>query len=397
MVLHVMLGEVVTKFLNMNNGVGEGGSQQRELHGKRKLFRGNDFAFSIARMAVAQICESVDVNSYQESQTREGVRFSSFQESALDTLTDVAVQYIQSIGKTAHLYANLAGRVDGNSLDILQALEDLGSGLGFAGVSDTDHCLADSGVVKDIIRYTGEAEEIPFVYSLPRFPFSKEKKPAPSFSEVGAEPPDEHIPVWLPAFPETELCDRSEETNAATIEGEIPSKENGSSLPSMQLSFDGGGRLEIHKSSKDVGESTEAVVEGNLFLTAPLRFVEKNVSPVVRPLELSNEVVRTNHVPDKHVRNNHHIPILEASAPSDKINNKNWLAISKDVEKVDVARKELTLVRFKIGTTKRSMCLAKNRSFQEEGWFQEGEDKREKTSEIKEKRERIDSQLSTQM
>ncbi|KAG7623708.1 Bromodomain associated domain [Arabidopsis thaliana x Arabidopsis arenosa] len=363
MVLHVMLGEVVTKFLNMNNGVGEGGSQQRELHGKRKLFRGNDFAFSIARMAVAQICESVEVNPYQESQTREGVRFSSFQESALDTLTDVAVQYIQSIGKTAHLYANLAGRVD----------------------------------VKDIIRYTGEAEEIPFVYSLPRFPFSKEKKPAPSFSEVGAEPPDEHIPVWLPAFPETELCDRSEETNAATIEGEIPSKENGSSLPSMQLSFDGGGRLEIHKSSKDVGESTEAVVEGNLFLTAPLRFVEKNVSPVVRPLELSNEVVRTNHVPDKHVRNNHHIPILEASAPSDKINNKNWLAISKDVEKVDVARKELTLVRFKIGTTKRSMCLAKSRSFQEEGWFQEGEDKREKTSEIKEKRERIDSQLSTQM
>ncbi|KAG7580329.1 Bromodomain associated domain [Arabidopsis suecica] len=346
----------------MSNGGGDSGSQQRELPGKRKLFRGSDFAFSIARMAVAQICESVEVNSYQESQTREGVRFSSFQESALETLTDVAVQYIQSIGKTAHLYANIAGRVD----------------------------------VKDIIRYTGEVEEIPFVYSLPRFPFSKEKKPAPSFSEVGAEPPDEHIPIWLPAFPETKLCDRSEETNAATIEGEIPRKENGSSLPSMQHSFDGG-RLDIHKSPKDVRESPKAVVEGNPFLTAPLRIVEKNVSPVVRPLEISNEVVRTNHVPNRHMSNNHHIPVLEASASSDKINNKNWLAESKDGEKEDVARKQRTLVRFKIGTTKRSTCLAKSRSFQEEGWFQENEDKREKKSEIKEKRERIDSQLSTQM
>lgn len=380
----------------MNNGGGDGGSQQRELPGKRKLFRGSDFAFSIARMAVAQICESVEVNSYQESQTREAVRFSSFHESALEALTDVAVQYIQSIGKTAHLYANIAGRVDGNSLDIVQALEDLGSGLGFAGVSDADHCLADSGVLKDIIRYTGEAEEMPFVYSLPRFPFSKEKKPAPSFSEVGAEPPDEHIPIWLPAFPKTKLCDRSEETNAATIEGEIPRKENGSSLPSMQHSFDGG-RLDIHKSPKDVRESPKAVVEGNPFLTAPLRIVEKNVSPVVRPLEISNEVVRTNHVADKHMSNNHHIPVLEASASSDKINNMNWLAESEDGEKEDVARKQRTLVRFKIGTTKRSTCLAKSRSFQEEGWFQENEDKREKKSEIKEKRERIDSQLSTQM
>lgn len=374
----------------MNNGVGEGGSQSRELQGKRKLFRGNDFAYAIARMAVAQICESVEVNVYQESQTREGVRFTSFQESALETLTDVAVQYMQSIGKTAHLCANIAGRVEGNSLDIVQALEDLGSGLGFAGVSVTDRCLADSGVVKDISRYTGEAEEMPFVYSLPRFPINKEKRPAPSFSEVGAEPPDEHIPAWLPAFPETNrLCDPSEEANVGTVEGEVPSKENGSLLPSMQHSLDGA-RLEVVKSPK---EGEEEAVEGNPFLTAPLLIMEKEVSPVLHPLEVSNEVVSINHVSDKHMSNNHHIPVLEASAPSDEINKKTGLADSEDGEKNVGVIPQQTLVRFKIGTLKRPSCLAINRSVQEQGWFREGEDKREKKSAIEEKRERIDSNV----
>ncbi|EOA31955.1 hypothetical protein CARUB_v10015197mg [Capsella rubella] len=376
----------------MSNGGGEGGSQQRELHGKRKISRGNDFAFAIARMAVAQICESVEVNSYQDSQTREGLRFSSFQESALESLTDVAVQYIQSIGKTAHLYANLAGRVDGNSLDIVQALEDLGSGLGFAGVSDDNRCLADSGVVKDIIRYTGEAEEMPFIYSLPRFPFSKEKRPAPSLPEVRGEPPDEHIPVWLPAFPDTKLCDQSVETNAGTIVQEIPIKENGTSLRSMQHSFDGA-RLEILKSLKDARDTAEAEVEGNPFLTVPLRFVEKDVSPFFPPLELSNQVVRINHVPDKHMSNNHYIPVLEASVPLDEINNKNGLADSEDGGKKEGARIQPTLVRFKIGNRKRPTSLAISRSFQEEGWFQEGGDNREKKSEIEDKRGRIDSQI----
>ncbi|KAL1211361.1 Transcription initiation factor TFIID subunit 8 [Cardamine amara subsp. amara] len=364
----------------MSNGAGESASQRIELHGKRKLFRGNDFAYAVARMAVAQICESVEVNAYQESQSRDGVRFTSFQESALETFTDVAVQYIQSIGKNAHLYANIAGRVDGNSLDIVQALEDLGYGVGFAGVSDTDRCLADSGVVKDIARYTLEAEEMPFVYPLPRFPLNKDRRFAPSFSEAGAEPPDEHIPVWLPAFPVIKLCDRSEEINVGTIEGEIPSKENWSCLPSMQHSFDGG-RLEVLKSLKDARESTEVVVEGNPFLTAPLRFAEKDVSPVFLPLEISNEVISINHVLDTHMSNNHHITVLEASAPSDKLNNKNRLAESEDGEKLNGTQQ--SLVRFKIGTMKRPTCLAINR-FQEQVLFQGGVDMSETNSEMEE-------------
>ncbi|KAL0744634.1 hypothetical protein Bca4012_086147 [Brassica carinata] len=340
----------------MSNGAGASGrSQNRE---KRKLFQGNDFTYVIARMAVAQICESVEVNMYQASQAREGLRFSSFQESALDKLTSVAVQYIQSIGKSAQVYADVAGRVESNSLDVVQALEDLGSGVGFAGVSDTDRCLADSSVVKDVIRYTGEAGEMPFVYALPRFPIHKEKRLAPRFYEVGVEPPEEHIPVWLPAFP-------------GAIEGEVANKENGPSLPSIQHSFNGS---ELLKSPDDVRKST-GEMEGNPFLTAPLRFVEKEVSTVFRPLELSN---------------NHRVPVLEASTPSDDINKKNGLAESEAGEKKGGAGPQQTLLRFKIGTLKRPSCLAIKRSVQEQGWFQVGGDKREKKLAIEENRQRID-------
>lgn len=372
-----------------NGGGGEGGSQRRELHGKRNLFRGNDFSYALVRMAVAQICESVEINTYQESQAREGVRFSSFQESALETLTDVVIQYIQSIGKTTQFYANMAGRVEGNALDIVQALEDLGSGLGFDGAPDVEHCLADSGVVKDIIRYTGEAEEMPFVYALPRFPFNKGKRPAPSFSEIGAEPPDEHIPVWLPAFPETKMSNSPEETNVDKIEGEVQSKENGPSFSSMQQSVDVD-RLKVQQSmdQKDVQKPTEEP-EGNPFLAAPLWVGEKNVSHVFLPSELTNEEVSINHVPEKHMSKSHHIPALEACAPSDKINDNYRLAETEDGEKKDGARTQRALLRFKMGTRKASMCWAINQSLEEKGWFHEDGDKREKKVE----RESIDTDV----
>ncbi|XVE83676.1 hypothetical protein DITRI_Ditri16bG0105700 [Diplodiscus trichospermus] len=86
--------------------------------------KSDDFALAIAKVAVAQVCESVE--------------FQSFQHSALETLSDIIVRYIYSIGKTANFNANLAGRVEENVFDLIQGLEELGSGLGFAGASDVD-------------------------------------------------------------------------------------------------------------------------------------------------------------------------------------------------------------------------------------------------------------------
>ncbi|KAL1205890.1 Transcription initiation factor TFIID subunit 8 [Cardamine amara subsp. amara] len=351
----------------MTNGGGEGGSQRRELHGKRNIFRGNDFAYALARMAVAQICESVEINTYQES---------------------------QNIGKTAQLYANVAGRVEGNALDIVQALEDLGSGLGFDGAPEIDHCLANSGVVKDIIRYTGEAEEIPFVYALPRFPFNRGKRPAPSFFEIGAEPPNEHIPVWLPAFPETKTSNESEDTSVDKIvEGDLQSRENGLSLTSRQQYVDVD-RLKVQKSmdQKDVQKPTDEP-EGNPFLAAPLWLGEKNVPRLFFPSELTNEEISINHVPEKQLSKSHCVPALKAYAPVDKINDKNRLAETEDGEKKDGARTQRALLRFKIGSRKASVCWTINQSLEEKGWFQEDGDKREKKVEREEKRESIDTDV----
>ncbi|CAN8299989.1 unnamed protein product [Cochlearia groenlandica] len=357
----------------MTNGGGEGGSQLRKEKGK--LSRGNDFAYAVAKMAVTQICESIEIRAYQDSQAREGVRFSSFQESALETLTDVVVQYIQGIGKSTQFYANMAGRVEGNALDIVLALEDMGSGLGFDGAPDIEQCLSDSGVVKDIIRYAGEAEEMPFVYSLPRFPFNKGKRPAPSFSEIGAEPPDEHIPVWLPAFPETKICNGAEETNVGQIEGDLQSNENGQSLASMLQS---------------VQTPTEEP-EGNPFLAATVWVGEKNMPHVFCPQELRNGKVSISHAPEKQMNKSPRIPPLEAIGPSDKVNGKNILPQTEDGEKKDGARTQRPLLRFKIGTRKSSRTI--NQSLEKMGWFQEVGDKREKKVDHEEKRGSIDTDV----
>ncbi|KAF8106187.1 hypothetical protein N665_0145s0008 [Sinapis alba] len=374
----------------MTYGGGEGGSQRRDSQGKKNPSRGsNDFAYALARMAVAQVCESVEISTFQESHAREGARFSSFQESALERLTDVVIQYIQSVGKTTQFYANMAGRVEGNALDIVQALEDLGSGLGFNGAHDVEHCLDDSGVVKDIIRYTGEAEEVPFVYSLPRFPFNRGKRRAPSFSEIGGEMPDEHIPVWLPAFPETKMSEEVEETNVEKIEGEVRSKENGLSLPSMQQPVDVD-RLKVQKSmdQKDVQEPAQEP-EGNPFLAAPVWVREKNVPYVLCPSEPTKEEISIGDVPEKQMNKSHHIPPLEAYAPTGMIDDKSRLGGTEDGQKTDGARTQRALLRFKIGTRKTSM-----QSLEDKGWFLEDGDKRwEKKVEREEKLDTTDTDV----
>jgi transcription initiation factor TFIID subunit 8 len=102
----------------MSNGGRESEREPEKPAAQRKP-SGVEFAQAIAKIAVAQICES------------EG--FQTFQQSAIETLSDVAVRYIRDVGKTAHYYANLAGRTECNVFDIIQGLEDLGSAQGFLG------------------------------------------------------------------------------------------------------------------------------------------------------------------------------------------------------------------------------------------------------------------------
>ncbi|KAJ6316275.1 hypothetical protein OIU78_019539 [Salix suchowensis] len=56
--------------------------------------KSDDFGRAVSRMAVAQICERVG--------------FDGFKKSALDSLSDITIQYLSDLGKTASFYANLS-------------------------------------------------------------------------------------------------------------------------------------------------------------------------------------------------------------------------------------------------------------------------------------------------
>ncbi|XP_022750735.1 transcription initiation factor TFIID subunit 8-like [Durio zibethinus] len=327
--------------------------EKSQKQSKSSKFRrkSDDFALAIRKVAVAQVCESVG--------------FQSFQHSALETLSDIIVRYIYSIGKTASLNANLAGRAEANVFDVIQGLEELGSGLGFAGSSDVDRCVANSGIVRDIVHYVGHVDDIPFAYDVPRFPVVKEWKGMGSFWEKGEEPLGEHIPSWLPAFPDPETyatrssagnemmsVSNGEKTELARVERKVEQ-----SLLNLQQRFAHNGNE--GGSSRDGGDNGRArkASLSNPYLAAPLLFGEKEVevSPVLLPAKLLNEVALRNHVPENCVVGNH-VSLLETFAPAIEA-IKSGLCNS-DNEQKKVLYNQRPLVHFKIGIGKKSLGMA---------------------------------------
>lgn len=273
-----------------------GGKSVRDNYERSKTKnRNEDFAQAIAKIAVAQVCESVG--------------FQSFQQSALNTLSDVVVRYIREIGKTANNYSNLAGRTESNVFDIIQGLEDLGSSQGFSGASDINRCLAGSGVVQEITQYVGESEEIPFAYSIPEFPVIKDRIPNPSFGQVGETFPDDHIPPWLPAFPDPQTYlnspprnDRELDTQMVEIKhGKEQRKEERALLNLQHRLACNGSDVPTAFEPVDAAKAKQAA-ESNRFLVAPLRFGEKEVSSMVLPPKVLDGVAaRSNELVQNHV------------------------------------------------------------------------------------------------
>lgn len=326
----------------MNDGGGES-AKVHERPKTRNNLGSEDFPRALAKIAVAQICES------------EG--FQTFQQSALETLADIAVRYAQNVGKTANFCANFAGRTECNVFDIIQALEDSGSVQGFAGASDIEHCLASSSSVKEIARYVAQAEEIPFAYSVPKFPVVKERKLKPTFSQIGEEPPGEHIPSWLPALPDPDTYIESPTVDEKVVEPQTISTEPEKQCKSAEQSlwnlqqwlFSNG--LEGFQRGEGPRNAamTKQTQESNPFLAPPLQFGEKEVSSVVLPDKILNNSSTEYPVP---VRENclvdTRVSVLETFAPAIE-SIKNNLYDSE--EKFSMNRR--STVQFKIGTGKK--------------------------------------------
>lgn len=239
---------------------------------------GNEFGRSISKIAVAQICASVG--------------FEGFNESALESLADIAVRYLSDLGKTSKSYANLASRTDSNVFDIIQALEDLELGAGFSGASEINQCSMSSGVVREIIGFVDSSEEIPFAQPVPSFPVVKQQLGIPSFMQMGETPEVKHIPAWLPAFPDAHTYRRTVVWNERVtnpredkIELARQNRKAERSLLSLQQRLVGNDAEEPDKGLEMVG------VNGidNPFISKPLQAGEKEVTLPILPAKQAGQ------------------------------------------------------------------------------------------------------------
>ncbi|CAK7355722.1 unnamed protein product [Dovyalis caffra] len=368
----------------MSHGGGESGRLHEKVgHNVKRKSRasGDEFARAIAKISVTQMCESLG--------------FQSFKQSALEKLSDVTTWYIWNIGKAAQFSANLAGRTEGNVFDIIQGLEELGLPQGFAGASDVDHCLASSGIVREIVQYIGDADDIPFAYSVPPFPVARERKPAPSFSQIGEEPPEEHIPSWLPAFPDPQtyvhLLAENEggaEFNADKIEPLRQHQKMDMSSMNLPHQFTCNGSEGPSSVTFGDGARTTQGTEINPFLVAPLQFGEKEVSHVVPPAKLSDKAAVRYLVEQTHIVGNH-MSVPEAFAPA--IEAMKSRSCDSDKGQKKVLLNQRPAVQFKIGVGKNSLGGALDLSPQNKGiakvstWFGkdgENDDKKRKAEKI---------------
>ncbi|XP_050227353.1 transcription initiation factor TFIID subunit 8 [Mercurialis annua] len=244
--------------------------------------KAGDFGRSVSRMAVAQICESVG--------------FEGFKESALDSLTEVAIRYLVDLSKIANSNANLSGRTQCNLFDIVKGFEEMGAPLGFSGASTSSNCVVSSGTVKEIIQFVDSSEEIPFAQPVPSFPVVRDRRLIPSFLNMNETPPGKHIPAWLPALPDPHTYihtpmwnERVVDPRSEKIEQARQRRKAEQALLSLQQRLLSNGSVISSTpvaSSRNVKEVGVGV--SNPILSKPLKPGEKAVAAGVVPEKLKN-------------------------------------------------------------------------------------------------------------
>lgn len=282
----------------MSDGEKASGRNQLTCLKRRQPSEGGDFGHSVAKVAVAKICETHG--------------FHSTQRSANYAFSDFGVRYICKLGKTAKIYANLAGRTCCNVFDILQGLEDLCSLRGYLGASDSHRCILSSGIIRQIIQFVNSEVDASFQPPIVKFPISPIPKSTPSFAQVGEVPIGKHIPDWLPRFPDPnkysrmEVCNkRITDTKCDYVEQVSKRRKAERSLLSLQkqLGFNISPRFQLTNDG-DLRKGKK-VAGNNPFLAPPFLYNEKEISEIAIPLEVDT-VKRSAEIET-------FVPVLEAS------------------------------------------------------------------------------------
>ncbi|KAL0284573.1 UNVERIFIED_CONTAM: Transcription initiation factor TFIID subunit [Sesamum angustifolium] len=187
--------------------------QQPPLDGLAPISE-SEFSFTIARVAVAQICQSAG--------------FKGAQNSALEALTDITTRYLEAIAKLGAASCNSNRRTQSNLPDFIVALEDLASIQGFPGSSDIrSHSLWTSAVIKDLMKLVKYRDEIPFAQPLPpkrsffrgaKRRLLKQKGDNKRWYCNGGS--WRHVPSWLPPVPVVEEQDKEAEGKKGEVKWE---------------------------------------------------------------------------------------------------------------------------------------------------------------------------------
>ncbi|KAH6781625.1 hypothetical protein C2S51_006918 [Perilla frutescens var. frutescens] len=168
-----------------------------------------EFSFTLGRVAVAQICQSIGYNGAQRP--------------ALEALTDIVTRYLKAVAKLSTESANSNGRTQSNLSDIIAALEDLASVQGFEGSWRVrSRSLWRSAVIKDLMKLVKYMEQIPFAQPLPpprrkcseRVGVLKNRDNSGWYNNEGSL---KHVPQWLPAVEGGE----EEEVEAEERKGDV--------------------------------------------------------------------------------------------------------------------------------------------------------------------------------
>ncbi|KAK9072802.1 hypothetical protein SSX86_009237 [Deinandra increscens subsp. villosa] len=282
----------------MSNG-GRVDEEEFEEEKRNRVFSVDEFGRCIAKVAVAQICERVG--------------FDSCNDSALESLADIAIRFVRDLGKTAKFYANVANRTESNVFDVIQGLEDLGSSTGFPGGSEACTSLLQSGAMKEIMEYVEVIEEIPFAQPVPSFPIVRSRKLTPSFAQMGETPEFKHVPEWLPAFPDPHTYiytpvwnERTSDPRSDKVELARQRRKAESSLLSLQKRLLASGTAVTSTSSTSEVE----VANGN----KKSRFlVITDGQTVKHSVEGDESVLEGKHVNESSIENN--VTLLDTFAP----------------------------------------------------------------------------------
>lgn len=316
----------------MSDG-GEAEGKRDERNDSNLRSGAGDYSRAISRVAAAQICETIG--------------FEGFNESALDSLADIAIRYVCELGKTSRFYANLAGRTECNVFDVVQGLEDLGMPQGFTGASEVHaDCVVSSGAIKEIREYVETADEVPFAQPGPKFPVIRERRMIPSFLKMGETPASKHIPPWLPAFPDPHTYvrtpvwnERVSDARTDKIELARQHRKAERSLLSLQQRLVCNG-LSVATTSTEPyneGNGLEVNNNGNPFLANPFQAGEKEVSQVSIPPKLSSQA-----------HTEKQVSLLETFAPAIEA-MKDGLDSGSDGEKILPEKRASVFLDFKGG------------------------------------------------